>query len=340
MSKPASSTGPQDKLQNLAKALLKHPVVALASPDHIRRERAVNYIVDEYSKLCDLKRTLAHTAIKIEKNTLESVSLSLRNVSLFEREKVWVLSGVEALLKQEQITLSSALSLLPKGSIVLIVVPDLKKNSVLIKDLESKELTYDLGELHGATLLRWVERELKTQGISEWDSGVPDRLAALGEQAADKIAPIVEQLALYLGDEERATREVLERLYPSSIHATEFELLDALLAKDPRKAEVLIQALVRNGTNIFSLMGLVSKSLLNIQRIRIRLDKGESQSEIRNRLGMQPWIFGKQVEVAKKIVGKKLEKTLVGLLKMDSKLKNKSVAHDALLSELREALQG
>jgi DNA polymerase III delta subunit len=86
------------------------------------------------------------------------------------------------------------------------------------------------------------------------------------------------------------------------------------------------------GSSPFMLIGLLTKTFTNLLRLRVMLDRGYQQQDIRNELGLSPWLFSKYLPTAKRISTTQLSKTLEALLVADYRIKDRSLGPDAVFS--------
>ena len=180
---------------------------------------------------------------------------------------------------------------------------------------------------------------MKQAGVSEASDAVLELVLQCAAEEPEKVAAIIEKLALYL-DGAKATPESLLSLVPARSSASDFELADALLSKKYSSTEVLIHQLIAQGSSPFMLLGLLTKTFTSLYRIRALLDRGVQQQDIRASMGLSPWLFNRYVPIAKTQSVAALSSHCESLLRADFRLKDKTLGHDATFSTLARATSG
>jgi DNA polymerase-3 subunit delta len=126
----------------------------------------------------------------------------------------------------------------------------------------------------------------------------------------------------------------IRELIPGRSTASDFELAEQLLSGKRGATEVLLNKLVLQGSSPFMLIGLLAKTFGSLVRIRALLDKGLSSQEIKEDLGISPWLLNKYLPLAKRASLQILAEHLSALLKADFRLKDRSLNPAAVFGTL------
>ena len=188
-------------------------------------------------------------------------------------------------------------------------------------------------QLKGAELRRWTERELKHHEIAGASDDLVELIISLASEEPEAITRLAEKLTLFI-DGAPASAEALRALNPGRSHASDFELADQLLTGKRVGTEVLLQQLFQQGSSPFMLMGLLTKTVTNLYRMRCMLDRGSQHQDIRGELGLSPWLFSKYLPTAQRVTKEQLQRTLDTMLVADFKLKDRSLGPDAVFSSV------
>ncbi|RIL07124.1 MAG: hypothetical protein DCC75_10280, partial [Proteobacteria bacterium] len=183
----------------------------------------------------------------------------------------------------------------------------------------------------------WIERELKRLGIVNYPEKLPELVSELGQQDPDEIIKLLEQLALYADSPEVSSADI-KQLFSHDEVKSEFEFIDCLMNRNAARAEILIENLFQHGKSPFMLLALLAKNFATFIAIKALSDQGRTPHEIRQRLGLAPWLFGKHQSAVRTFSQAQLRRGLHAIMRADSKLKNRSVGQEAIFSELVYAI--
>jgi DNA polymerase III delta subunit len=309
--------------------------VVIVSPDRIRRERALDYIIKHFIK----DSAPAPRRFAFSEQGKISVFPFLRDLeepSLFEPVRFAIIKGIETAKAAEVEPIAEFLRKNVPGIHLIITGESLPNTPNFKKTLDSLAVQVVFEPLKGAELRRWVEREVAHNGIQGNTDDVTELLISSGGDDPESIAQLIAKFGLYLGDKQ-ASREALKALEPGRTTASDFELAEALLGKDRAGAETLLTQLIAQGSSPFMLVGLLTKTFTSIYRIRVLLDKGLPANEIKNTTGISPWLFSKYLPLAQRSSTPALHATLRALLVCDFRLKDRSLGPAAILSSLAAA---
>lgn len=309
--------------------------IVIVSPDRIRRERALDYILKHFIKdSAPPPRRFSFS--EHGKTSIVPFLRDLEEPSLFEPVRFAIIKGIEAAKAAEVEPISEFLRKNVPGIHLIITGESLPNTPNFKKTLDSLAVQVAFEPLKGAELRRWVEREVAHNGIQGNSDEVTELLISLGGDNPEAIAQLIAKFGLYLGDT-KASRDALKALEPGRATASDFELAEALLGKDRAGAETLLTQLITQGSSPFMLVGLLTKTFTSIYRIRVLLDKGLSTQEIKNSTGITPWLFSKYLPLAQRSSTPALHATLKALLVSDFRLKDRSLGPTAILSSLAAA---
>jgi DNA polymerase III delta subunit len=195
----------------------------------------------------------------------------------------------------------------------------------------------ELSDLRGFELRRWAERELKREGFARWDEETIDLLCLTAEESADQVASMIKQLALYT-DSPNLSMNDIAQLFVQRVVPGEFDFLDALANRNHGKCELMITDLLRSGKNPFMLLSLIARSFSNYLAIATMRAEGVSPATIRQELGMAPWVYNKAEAILRRHSPDSLASAIHTLVRVDSRLKNRSLGVDLLMSELIDGI--
>lgn len=308
--------------------------LVITSPDRIRRERSLRFILKHFCAEAG-PSVRSFSFGEQGRNSPIAFVRDLAEPSLFESSRFGVVRGIESAKAADLEPLSDFIRKTVPGSHLIIVGESLPNAPTFKKVLDGHATLLSLEVLKGAELSRWIEREVAQSGISGADDEVLELLGSLGSEDPDTIAKLIEKFSLYLGDSQ-ATTQALRALEPGRATVSDFELAETLLGKNRGTAEAFLLQLLAQGSSPFMMLGLLTKTFTTLYRIRTLMDKGVSNNEMKNSLGISPWLFSKYQPLAQRVSSRVLEDTIQALCVADFKLKDRSLGPAAIVSSVAQ----
>lgn len=305
--------------------------MVITSPDRIRRERALAYVIEYFSKGASKPTTFSFSEQGRVNPSLFIQDLS--EPSLFEPMRFGIMKGIESAKAADVEPIGKLIERDIAGTHLFIVGESLPNTPNFKKVLEKRAITLAFDPLKGAELSRWVERELRQAEVKDAGDDIVELLISLGNDNPESISRLVEKLALFVGDTP-ANAAALRALEPGRAIASDFELAESLLGKNRAATETLLHQLLSQGSSPFMLIGLLTKTFITLYRTRSLLDKGLSQNDIKSDLGISPWLFSKYLPLARRLSIEALARNINALLIADFRLKDRSLGPHAVFSSL------
>jgi len=324
------STATSNLFKELASQKECPACVAITSPDRVRRERGLSYLLGVFAPKGYHPLTFNFADAR---GGPQAFLNDLGEPSLFEPTKFAVMKALEVAKAVDLDPVGKFLATPPRGVHLLLIGSGLPNSGNFKKTLTQSATVLALDALKGAELRRWTERELKTAGVSGAEDDVVETILAASSEDPDAATALIEKFALYL-DGAPPSVAAVRSLMPGRSHASDFELAEQLLSGKRANTEVLLHKLISQGSSPFMLIGLLAKTFGSLVRIRALLDKGLSANEIKNDLGITPWLMNKYMPLAKRAPIHVLTRHLTALTKADFRLKDRSLGPTAVLGTL------
>ncbi|MCB9029510.1 MAG: DNA polymerase III subunit delta [Deltaproteobacteria bacterium] len=318
--------------------------ILVLAPDLVRRERAVEALVNKFSDDPNVP-VKKWNAQDINKAKLTEFAEASSALSLFSSKQIFLISNIEKL--NSSIT-DSFLKILEKSdgdSLFICHGEKLAKNSKVLKFFTNVHAAVVLETPKSPELRRWVSKELQRKELKA-DTRTLQALVDMAElEASVNSKPVhdilysrIERLALYV-DSETITLNDLKNLFPDVIDPNEFDFVNAIASGDVAKAEGLIDPMFKAGKNPFLLLSLINRNYSDFAKIRLLQSQGKTPAQIRETLNMNQWRFQKVLEGVKAHSLPSLQQDLQEIANIDAKLKNRSLSPENLFSELVFALR-
>lgn len=334
-----SHTDPKDSLREVLAAPTLPPVVFVSSIDRSRRERTVDLLLDRAASLSGVAKTQIRSIVtKFSAADLKGAGFlkfeqACASYSLFSKVQLVLVTDCDELSADQTDQMLTLLPDIKSPTCLIMASKPLPGNSRLGKCLRQTGVALEFAEVKGAELRRWVNRELNRHGIKEVDGDVVDGLIGIGEGLLDKIAPCIELLGLYV-EGGTVTGMDLAKLFVGRVPPSPFLISELIASGAPVKADGLARELTDEGRHPLMLTGLIARSFHNYLKIGALLAAGASQAEIRGRIKLPPWVFQRCLESARRYPTTRSGDIFRALIRDDSKLKNRSIGPDAVLSTL------
>lgn len=300
------------------------PILFVQSADFIRPQRFVSAVVNKLGQ--KLVKRLDGRSINTNEAARGLVA-AINSRSLLSPSQIILVSNAEAIPAEVQRKIIKGG--VPPDFVRLLLVSRQTAQSPLLKWADENGGVVKFPELKAATLMRWIERELKFQGVASWEEQAVQALAT--SEDVDHLAGIIQTIGLFL-DGEKLTKKVLKDFMVTDSEASDFELLD-LITAGGGKAQLLLAQMMREGKNEFALLAFLQRSFTMLLRVKSYLERGADQAVMRSELALSPWLLNKYISQSGRYSLLQLRKAVDGLLATEGKLKNRSLGAELVLDE-------
>lgn len=329
---------PTDLLKEIVDSKSCPPVFLITGAEKIRLERAVEFLLNglvpgwnNQSSRRGSNKVMRIAGSDLSISKINALATEICTASLFASEKFYIITDVEQTKAAEANALAQIIPKIPPFSRIIFTAaktPAAKLNDAINKHGKG----VGLPELKGYELKRWVEKEMKAEGITKFDEETVEAIVNLTGGSADEIAPLVKQLGLFVDGS--VVLDDLKVLFPQQTQTSDFDLVDAIVEKNRKKAELLLAAIFAEGRNAFPLLALLIRSWMQFKSHRIMHDKGLDSGAVRSALGITPWLYSKQQRLMRYLPIERIERDLWHLLEADTFLKGRSIGQEGVFINL------
>lgn len=146
------------------------------------------------------------------------------------------------------------------------------------------------------------------------------------------------KFSLYVGEGGRVSKDVAEMLISHTLHNSSLRLVDAVLAKDIRKAIAIYHDLLKMKEEPIAMVALLAYQFRTLFRVKLLKQKGYSQAQMQKQLGIHPFVVKLAMTRESKFTVDQLSLFMDKLANTDAIMKqgkmDKELAFDLLLYEL------
>ncbi len=226
---------------------------------------------------------------------------------------------------------------IPESTVLVLVDGDIKNSNPLYKMLSGKAKVKSFPLLKTAELRQWVEKRVAGEDGSISTQAVALLLRLVGNNLWT-MASEIDKLLLFAASR-RVEEEDVQAVVSYTQQDSVFTMVDAIIGFKARLAERLLQQLLQRGASPAYLLAMLSRQIRLIVRAKELNSQGESETEIRNRLGLtSEYAVRKTVEQASQYPRLRLKRVYHQLLEADLSIKtgkyDGELALNILIAEL------
>ena len=220
-----------------------------------------DFLIDEQLDL--LKKQVTTPDFNLERLdganlSLESFSGALCTQTLLGGDRLVIIDRFKVLAEQQPKYIT-ALQELPTGVTVVFRCPEIDKRTKLFKWLDEQAECREFRSFapwQGRELIAWLKERARGRGKVISD-GAARTLFEISGSSLRSLDNELEKIATYVGERTEIKEDDVEQLAsPGEVNS--FALLDALRAKNARRALEIFQTLLRNREDLFQLLGLLA----------------------------------------------------------------------------------
>lgn len=299
-------------------------IILLYGEDTYRQKKKLGEIMEEHKQKHKSGLNLRY---------LEGKSISfddLRNevlgISMFKEKKLVVVLEPLSNPKLKEDLLEKGEAFVSSDNVLLLV----EQSKILAKDkllafLDKNGKTQEFELLTGVKLKNWIQKEIKAKGGTIDDSALEKLIEYVGSDLW-RMENEITKLISY-------SKSILEKNIDLLVHPSHetniFDTVDAIAAKNKRKAINLIKSHIEKGESAIYILAMIASQIRNIISV-----KGGGTGQ----LGMHPFVFRKTTFQAKNFSLEELKNMYARITQLDSEIKvgkiDQSIALDVLISEI------
>ena len=280
-------TTPTKLNQDLAKGKLS-PVYVLTGEDLFRKQEIIKKITalvqpDDFNFYSN----------NTEKADLGEALVLANTAPVFADRRLVILTGIEKLRKDPKEAVIRYLENPLDTTIFIVTHNDSKKfkteKALAAAAAENGELV-NFDELKRDDLAMWVRERMKENGLNAEYDAVETLCEAVGADL-NALAQEIEKLALYTADRENKniSKEDVLACVGFSKEENPFDLSNAILYLNKKKAVTLTEKLLDSGEEPVAVLSKISYPILKMARIKRMASAGMAPAEISRAAGLMFW---------------------------------------------------
>ena len=198
--------------------------------------------------------------------------------------------------------------------------------------MKAKGHIVELGAQDENTLRKWVSGLVRKE---KKEMSQPDIAYFLNKVGTDmeNITKELEKLFCYCLDREVVTRKDVDAVCVTQITNHIFDMVNAVAAKDQRKALDLYYDLLALKESPMRILALMSKEYRDLFHVKELSRQGYGRKDIASKAGLHPFVAGKYMDLAKKFQPGELRKVMEESADLEQRVKTGFMS-DSLAVEL------
>ena len=188
---------------------------------------------------------------------------------------------------------------MPDTTYFIFIENEVDKRSKLYKAVKAKGYIAELGIQDESTLRRWIQGLVAKEGRQMAPADITYFLNKVGTDM-ENITKELEKLFCYAIDRDKLTGEDIDAVCTTQITNHIFEMVNAVAAKQQRRALDLYYDLLALKEPPMRILFLLIREYRMLFQVKALMQQGCTKKEIAARAGIHPFAAGRYMEQAKK----------------------------------------
>ena len=209
----------------------------------------------------------------------------------------------------------------PDSTLLIFCESKVDKRTKLYKYIKKEFYAADFSRLKNEDLMRWVLTVLKRNEKQITRSVMDLFLSRTGDDMM-LIEQELDKLIAYCLDRDEITADDVRAVCSNQIQDNIFAMIDAIAAKDSKKALRLYQDLLYLKEPPIKILVLITRQFHNLMREKDLLSDGKRDSEIASRVKIPPFAVKRHLPVLKRFSTEELKSCFETCLQTDQDIKS------------------
>jgi DNA polymerase-3 subunit delta len=284
-------------------------IIFLYGQDNYSSRQKLKEIISHYKKIHKNELNLKY--LDLEKDSYQNFRDELQSLSIFAGRKLIVLERAISNEDFKTNFLKDGKKFLNSNDIVLFYEDrEISEKDRLFKFLKKQGKAQEFKPLEGQSLRNWARKEFANYQVKIRPEALEKLINFVGNNLW-QLSNEIEKLINYKKAETIETKDI-ELLIQPKIETEIFKTIDAIAAKNKRKALSLIHQHLEKGDSPLYLLSMINLQFRNLLLVKsYEFKHGLSADYIRilnKKLGMHPFVARKTMELARKFSLPELKK--------------------------------
>jgi DNA polymerase-3 subunit delta len=254
--------------------------------------------------------------------------LAVNTKSFFSPDRILVLkNGLGNLKPETEKHLQGSLD--QNDNTVIVFVEPKKPKATWVNAISKSGKVTELTKPKNTNLVAYIKEKVKDEG-GDIAPLAAERLSTYVGGDLWKLEEEIKKLVLYKqGTEEAIDTADVDLLVKANFEANIFALMDAVAAKNNRRAIELLDSFMESGENEIYVMTMVWRQFRNLAMAKF--EENITEQTLAKKAGVHPFVAGKAIRSAKNFTKEEILTIYQKLVETDFALKSGADANNALL---------
>jgi DNA polymerase-3 subunit delta len=313
-------------------------IIFLYGPDTFRSRQKLNEIIERYKKIH--KSGLSLKFFDFEKDSFDDFRDALKSSSMFREKKLLILKNLFSNRKAENVFFKNLKEISKSREIILVYEEEIDEKSPLAKELKKEAKFQKFELLEGIILKNWVKREFQKYQAKISNEAIEMLINYVGSDLW-QMENEIKKLVNFCDKQEIKTKDI-ELLVKPKIETDIFKTIDAIAAKNKKRALSLIKEHLEEGDSSFYLLAMINfqfRNLLIIKSCELKRELYANDMRILSKkLGIHPYVIRKTIQQMRRFSFEELKKIYQKIFEADLNIKTGKIdpetALDLLITEI------
>lgn len=300
----------------------------LYGPDTYRASQKLREIINQYKKIHKSGLNLRY--IDCAKTSFNDFNDEIKQVSMFKEKKMLILTNSFSNPKFKEDFLKNGKSFFGSENIIVFYEEgEVSRKNSLFNFLKKQAKIQEFKFLRDAELRQWVKKETKKREVKIQDEAIEKLVFFVGNNLWQMMNEI-KKLTSFKAGEEIKVKDV-QLLVRPKIELNIFKTIDAIAARDKKKALKLLNDHLEKGDSPFYLFSMINFQFRNLLLVKDIIDKNLSPFSL---TGLHPFVVRKTRLLARRFSLLELKKIYQKIFEVDLAVKTGKIGAETALELL------
>jgi len=303
-------------------AILFSMIIFLYGPDSYRARKKLEEIIRGYETA-----NKAATNISLwdcSQSDFAELRHALRSQSIFKEKKLVILEHVFSNTQLARDLVEHKRDLLEEKDHIIVFFEegDVDKRNALFKYLNEAARTQEFSLLEGTMLRQWIQKEFASWRV-HIKPGVAEKLEKDVGSDLWQLSNEIHKLATFSQSKPNGTvdEKDVDLLVKPKIDTNIFATIDALAAKNKKKALVLIAEHMEKNDSALYIFSMLAFQFRNLLMVKDMVDKRIPYANMARKLAIHPYVLKKSYEGCERFTKEELENIYKKIFDIDLQAK-------------------
>jgi DNA polymerase-3 subunit delta len=305
-------------------------IIFLYGADTFRARQKLNEIVDHYKKIH--KSGLNLRFLNLEEENFQDFKDNAQNISMFDEKKLTILKNSSQNKDFQEEFLKNTKYFVDSKDVFVFFEEGNPESNQLFKFLKKKAKAQEFKRLEKSALRVWLKKKFEKYKVRIEPVAIEILIKYVGNdlwQMENEIGKLVSfKKGKTIGEED------IELLVKPKSETDIFETIDAIAARDKRKAIRLLHKHLENGDSPLYLLSMINFQFRNLLVVKDLIEKGKPFYSLQKITNLHPFVIKKSYNQSQRFSLLELKKIYRKIFQVDLNIKKGKLEPQAALDLL------